>query len=78
MAITILASKPTRPVLGDAFIDPNTFMGYMWDGNTWIRFSGENRNPPSFEPPTFEQLEKYPALKQAWEEFLVVKKLLGV
>jgi hypothetical protein len=31
-----------------------------------------------FTPPTDEQLEKHPALKEAWEEFLVIKRLLGV
>jgi len=28
--------------------------------------------------PTPEQLEEHPALKQAWEEYMVIRKLLGL
>lgn len=28
--------------------------------------------------PTEKDLERYPSLKEAWEEYLIVKRLLGV
>jgi hypothetical protein len=28
--------------------------------------------------PTIEELEKYPALKNAWEQYLMTRKLLGL
>jgi hypothetical protein len=28
--------------------------------------------------PSFDNLERYPALKEAWEHYLIVKKLIGV
>lgn len=73
------SSQPTMPVTGDCYNDINSQLGYIFDGNTWMIYSS-NHEPPSLHDhvPTKEQLEKHPALKQAWEEFLVIKRLLGV
>jgi len=35
-------------------------------------------NTPRALVPTPEQLEEHPALKQAWEEYMVIRKLLGL
>ena len=75
--INFLGTKPTNPQHGDIYVDQNTYHSYVWVGTGWVPF-GSNEKTPSFTAPTKEQLEKHPALKQAWEEFLVIKKLVGV
>ena len=50
----------------------------MWQGPTWMPLMVNPMPVPPFIPPTEEQLEKHPALKQSWEEFLVVRRLLGI
>ncbi len=73
------ADKPTLPDVGDCYVDHITGDGYMYDGWKWIIFTSNGSSaPPPFVPPSQEQLDKHPALKEAWEEFLVIKKLLGV
>jgi hypothetical protein len=75
MAITGLTwhqSKTLNPIQGDAYYDTNSDDGFVWDGTTWVQFSCG----PSLIP-TEAQLEKYPTLKQAWEEYLIIKKLIG-
>ncbi len=79
MAVTTWhGAKPVNPNIGDVYIDPHTFYANMWTGVHWASFSGEQAQQPTFIPPTDEQLDKFPALKAAWEEFLVIKKVLGV
>ena len=83
MEIKVLGSKPLNPQLGDVYFDTNNYQNYIWDGNAWKLFSlnpcGEIELPSTIlHIPTEEQLEKHPALKKAWEEFLVIKKLIGV
>jgi len=70
--------QPTHPTPGDCYIDTGSGNGMIWDGFNWVQFSGFASPHPPFTPPTQEQLEKYPALKKSWEEFLVIKKILGV
>jgi hypothetical protein len=75
--ITFHSSKPPSPQFGDVYIDTNTYESYAWTGNDWAPFSTSEQNH-SFTPPTEEQLEKHPALKAVWDEFMVLKRLLGV
>jgi hypothetical protein len=72
--------KPVAPIVGDCFFCQTDNRSYIWQGLAWIPFSGEDNEEgeEEFTPPTEEQLEKHPALKQAWEEFIVIKRLLGV
>jgi len=72
-------SRPTNPMVGAAYFDVNTHSSYIWDGTTWVLFSYNQCEPRStFDPiPTIEELEKYPALKEAWEAYIIVKKLIG-
>ena len=74
------SSKPVSPIAGDCYVDPSTGNGYIHDGAKWTIFSSSSSAspPPPFVPPTKEQLDKHPSLKEAWEDFLVIKKLLGV
>lgn len=72
-------TQPANPVMGDCYFDQSENRGYIWQGSAWITFSGkDDENVQEFTPPTDEQLDKHPALKEAWEEFLVIKRLLGV
>ena len=75
-----LGSKPNNPQMGDCYVDHNTAETFVWQGTAWVKMSGSPGAAPEppFMPPTKEQLEKHPALKEAWEEFLVLKKLIGV
>lgn len=77
--INWLSTKPKNPQIGDVYLDQNTHEGYIWQGNQWAKFSSSDTYiQPKDLAPTEEQLEKHPALKQAWEEYLIIKRLLGV
>lgn len=64
---------PARPVLGQLYTDPRTGIIYSWNNSKWVDIKAR-LNPV----PTKEQLETYPSLKHAWDEYLVVRKLLGL
>lgn len=75
------SSQPPNPDNGDCYYDERTGCNYVFDGLTWVVFSSSNDfsvGIPSHIAPTKEQMEKHPALKQAWEEYMIVRKLLGV
>ena len=72
------ADQPMNPMIGDCYFDHITYCGYIWQGSAWVKFNGTPLWVPPVSAPTAEQLEKHPALKEVWEEFLVIKKLLGV
>jgi len=78
MGLNWNSTKPSAPVTGDCYFDQNTQEGFIWQGIAWVKISGEPSPTPPFLPPTAEQLDKHPALKEAWEEFLVLKRLIGV
>ena len=72
-----LTSYPTNPVLGDRYFDERTGDAYIWTGSMWAMVVRHNAVKKSFEP-TEEQLDMYPALKQSWDEYLVIRKILGL
>jgi len=78
MAVTWINKPSSNPNIGECYLDSSTGIIKMFDGLHWCDVSAGQGLEPAFIPPTNEQLKKYPALKQAWEEFLVIKKLLGV
>ena len=79
MSTTFHGSGPAHPLLGDVYMDGSTYYSYVWMGNSWAPFSADSDMAQSnFTEPSKDQLEKHPALKASWEEFLVIKKLLGV
>jgi hypothetical protein len=69
--------KPSSPVEGSCYFDTSSDMGYVYISGKWVIFSSDNAPPKSLIP-TDAQLEKHPALKESWEEYLVIKKLLGL
>ena len=68
------STKPQNPAPGDAIMDSVTGNRYIWTGVMWADFSD---CIPESPVPTQVELEKYPALKNAWEEFLIIKKTIG-
>ena len=72
-------SKPANPVVGECYIDLSTGVSYTWTGFDWAKIIDSKLIPlEATLSPTDEQLEKHPSLKQAWDEYLVIRKLLGI
>lgn len=76
MFINMLSAPPANPLNGDTYFDNVTGHGYIWTGAQWAIFSS-NEKPPTLIP-SKDELEKHPSLKQAWEEYIVIRKLLGL
>lgn len=77
--IVFHSARPVNPQIGDVYMDQNTYYAWIWTGCGWNPFSEKYaEEEPEFTPPTAEQLQKHPALKAAWDEFIVLKKLIGV
>lgn len=74
--ITMHSSPPPHPVAGDIYFDQVSGHGYLWIGNKWVVYSSNEKPRPVI--PSDEELEKHPSLKQAWEEYMVIRKLLGL
>ena len=72
-----LTSYPANPVLGERYLDERTGDAYIWTGSMWAMVGRLDGVKKSLEP-SEEQLDMYPSLKSAWEEYLVVRKLLGL
>lgn len=74
------ADKPKTPNYGELYMDTTTGIGHIWLGNNWVEISAypDMTPTPRDLAPTMEQLDEHPALKNAWEEYLVVKRLLGL
>ena len=72
--------------VGQIRVNAQTFENQIWDGSRWIPIS-ECLDPTIFKethgayrvvgPNKFE-LEAHPALKSTWEEYVMVRKLLGI
>lgn len=71
-------TPPALPQIGDFYADAKTMSAYVWTGSAWVMI-GVNLHPSTNIDlvPTSEELEKHPALKAAWEEYLVIKGLIG-
>ncbi len=71
-------SKPAYPNLGDAYLE-NDGSGFVWTGAGWIQVSANSvmQSPKRLEP-TLAELEKHPALAAAWDEYMVLRKLIGI
>lgn len=72
-------TKPLNPKTGDAYLDP-TGAGFVWTGTSWTQLSTNSsyESPRRRLEPTLEELEKHPALAAAWDEYMVLRKLLGI
>lgn len=71
-------TKPTNPKIGDCVMDSVTGKDWIWTGLHWAVITDPNLvSPMDIMIPTQEQLETYPALKKAWEEYVIIRKLIG-
>ena len=79
MGMSWHAVRPHNPQLGDCYLDMSSMNTYTWTGTAWIQLGSGNVRPekPEILIPTATQLENHPALKQAWEEYLVIRRLIG-
>jgi hypothetical protein len=64
---------PYNPVYGQLYVDKQTGKTQTWNGKQWYTIVPN----PNLEP-SKSQLEMFPALKHAWEEYLLVRKLSGL
>lgn len=62
--------------IGGCHIDHNTGQLYVWTGAKWELV--EDTDSLAQLIPTIDELAEHPSLKQAWEEYLVIRKLLGI
>lgn len=79
--MAMIMTYPANPNMGDYFIDTPFGQKYIWTGKSWVQIVPETFSitvQPDMLIPTEEQLEKYVALKAAWEEYLIVRKLIGL
>lgn len=77
-SLTWHSMRPANPVVGDCVMDSVTGKDYTWTGLHWVEITVPSfTNPADVLIPTKEQLETYPALKKAWEEYVIVRKLIG-
>lgn len=77
--INWVGSKPTTPLVGDAYYDARMERAYVFDGFSWSAITADStRSAQEAMIPTQEKLDKHPALKQAWEEYVAIKRLLGL
>jgi len=76
---TLHKSKPKSPATGDFYIDPSTNNGYIFDGSSWELVScSASYEATNRLVPTTGELDKHPTLKEAWEQYMIVRKLLGI
>ncbi len=71
------ANIPISPKMGDAYMDVVTGFGYIYDGKAWIIMSHGNMEPKRLEP-TEEEMKKHPAIKEAWDDYIILRKLIGI
>jgi hypothetical protein len=73
-------SVPLNPCIGDTCLDMTSGILYIWLGDKWsqIGHSESSITPKDLAPPTREQLKDHESLRIAWEQYLIIKKLLGV
>lgn len=50
----------------------------LYDGKNWVEISPHTLYDLTIKAPTRQELEEYPSLRNAWEEYLVTRKLLGL
>jgi hypothetical protein len=62
--------------IGELNVDRFTGQMSVWTGFKWALIGGQQT--PVRLIPTPDELDAYPALKHAWEEYLVIRKLLGI
>jgi len=65
---------PDNPIIGDSYFDPVFGEEYVFNGYDWTSVS----HFKNYKFPTATELKRYPTLKEVWEEYLIIRKLLGI
>lgn len=73
--VTLHGTKPAAPVAGDMYFDILNMQSVVYTGTKWTAIAGNKHVDLN---PTHAELEKYPALKSVWEEYIAVRKLVGL
>lgn len=76
--VKLHSSIPVSPMDGDIVYDHNTMEQKVYYGGQWILISASRGPEPPRVVPSDEELEKHPGLKEAWEEYMIIRKLLGI
>ncbi len=73
------ASRPANPAAGDAYFDHSIRCCYIYDGYQWATIGGiDSKESAPIKLPTEDELSKHPTLKSAWEDYVIIRKLLGI
>lgn len=73
-----MINKP--PIVEDSYFDMDNHLSYVWYDDRWHKrndIDQEFEEEPVVAPTTAE-LEKYPALKEAWDAYLIIRHLVGL
>ena len=69
--------KPLHPLIGGMYYDTQNQEQHIWTGTSWEQILTSSEYEKN-KCPTPKQLIMYPALRAAWEEYLVIRKLSGL
>lgn len=79
MSITFVGdSKPANPQVGSMYFDVFDQAHRVWDGREWKICVWTDKAYDNSPVPSEEELNDHPSLKQSWEEYLVIRRLLGL
>jgi hypothetical protein len=77
MAIPNRIYEYGKPRIGEPLYEVTRDEAFSWDGSQWVLLENVLDFSERHQQPSKKDLEEYPALKAAWEEFLIVKRLTG-
>jgi hypothetical protein len=65
--------------VGELYIDKSSGKVWSWTGTSWSTMQNHNGSMPVKNySPTEPELNKHATLKSAWEDYLIIRKLLGL
>ena len=72
----MISSVLFTPKPGELYLDPGTLRTYIFTGIKWEIMAGIPAT--EYLAPTDAELATNVSLKNAWDEYLIVRKLLGL
>ena len=78
MPIHINNTPGTRAV-GELYIDKSSGKVWSWTGTSWSTMHEHNGSMPIKNySPSEQELAEHATLRSAWEDYLIIRKLLGL